>query len=97
MQLGVHVEEGARVVPSVALSRGPWPPGTDHAGLATLVLDGELWTRSPTDYCHYCPEVVNLPRETASDESTNLRRSLVTHDWAASLRDSTPVPAGRVT
>lgn len=57
--------------------------------LATLILDGELWTRSPMEYCHYRPEVVNLPQDVASEENTNLRRSLIAHDLAASLRDPT--------
>ena len=75
--------------------------------LATLILDGELWTRSPADYCHYRPEVIYQillasvkktgksgdeaislpnPRDVAFEENIKLRRSLMAHDWATSIK-----------
>ena len=76
---------------------------------ASLILDGELWNRSPADYCRYQPEVLYQillasvkksgneaialpifnPRDVIFEENINLRRSLMAHEWAASLQDST--------
>ena len=76
---------------------------------ASLILDGELWSCSPADYCRYRPEIlyqivlasvkksrdkaIVLPQEVAFKENKNIniniRRSLMAHEWAASLHDPT--------
>ena len=58
--------------------------------LATLILDGELWERSPTDLCMYRPELCTfLAQGSGKDphyKNVNLRRSLAAYSWASCLR-----------
>ena len=51
--------------------------------LASLVMDGELWKRSPADLRHYRQDVTEQEPEKTS---TNLNRSIAAHSWAHSLR-----------
>ena len=53
--------------------------------LASLVMDGELWKRSPADLRHYRQDVIGQEPEKTS---TNLQRSIAAHSWAHSLRFS---------
>ena len=53
--------------------------------LASLIMDGELWKRSPADLRHYRQDLIGQEPEKTS---TNLQRSIAAHSWAHSLRCS---------
>ena len=67
--IGIHgdadVKEGVRVrVRVVPARRWLFRHGSTaqilltDTSFASLILDGELWNRSPADYCRYQPEVL---------------------------------------
>ena len=53
--------------------------------LASLIMDGELWDRSPADLRLYRQDVIDPEPE---KNSLNLKRSIAAHSWAQSLRRS---------
>lgn len=55
--------------------------------LASLIMDGELWSRSPADLRLYRGDISIFDPEPAKN-SLNLKRSIVAHSWAQSFGDS---------